>query len=92
MVCARCWLACPHNTYWHDQLDIQHSKLTHIYNKLDSLEIHLRTLPLLDRDSSYTKFKIKSIRKRIKRKEKIISNINLIIDNVQCPQCNTCPY
>ena len=92
MVCARCWLACPHKSYWHDQLDVQHSKLTQNYNKLDSLEIHLITLPLLERDSSYTKFKIKKIKKVIKRKEKIISNINLIIDNDECPQCATCPY
>jgi ferredoxin len=91
MVCSSCWVACPFNTYWYKQLGIQHCKLTRINNILDNLELHLRTFP--DKDPSYIKNKIKSsVKKRIRRKEFIISKINHIIDDIQCPQCNSCPY
>jgi hypothetical protein len=91
MVCSSCWLACPFNTYWYNQLGIQQCKLTRLNNMWDNFEMHLRTFP--NKDPTYIKNRIESrIKKRIKRKEWVISKINHIIDIIQCHQCNTCPY
>ena len=91
MVCSSCWVACPFNTYWHYRLGVQLCKLTRLNNMWDNLEMHLRTFP--NKDPTYIKNRIESrIKKRIKRKELVISNINQTIDNKQCHQCNTCPY
>ena len=90
MVCASCWLRCPFKSLWHTRLDVTHMKLTQAYRKLENLQIHLGSIPILRRDRSYTSFKIKNLKIVIKRKEKIVDQINEVLDLDDCADCAAC--
>jgi ferredoxin len=92
MVCGSCFNNCPFKSRWHYRLDITHERLTQAYRQLENLQIHLRTIPILRRDRSHTSFKIKNLEKVIKRREKIVDQINEVLDLDNCEVCAACTH